>query len=150
MKKLFALLTLLTFSIPLLAEMESFNFPMSTNSITTGVLNVNKGSNYAMPFVGLKDVRFFAYAPGNAAATNGNLVIYIEEGATKNGPWTLYSDSNIKITIPCTGVATNSASDKFDFTGIQWARVGAVSNSSAGTLTNFVLKATYPQLDSHR
>jgi hypothetical protein len=150
MKKLIALLLLLTLSLPLLAEMESFNFPMATNSVTTGVLNVNKGSNYAMPFKGLKDVRFFASAPGNAAATNGNLVIYIEEGASRTGPWTLYSDSNIKITIPCTGVATNSASEKFDFTGIKWARIGAVSNSSAGTLTNFVLTVTSPQLDSHR
>ena len=150
MKK--SIITLLTLALcfTLWAEQETITFPMGTNSIATLTLDTRKGTNTPLPIVGLNMVRMDLTAPGGVANTNGNFVVYFETARSRTGPYTLWSDSNIKLQSTLTGIATNAASDKFDLTGIQWMRVGAVSNSGAGTLTNFSVQITYPQPSSHQ
>jgi hypothetical protein len=150
MKKLIVLLTILTFCFTLYAELETITVPASTNSVATLTLDARKGTTVPLPQVGLSDVRITASAPSVAGNTNGNLVIYLERGQSKTGPWDDYSQSNIKVTVSGLGAATNSNSGRFNLTGIQWIRVGAYSNSTAGTYTNPVITITYPQPASHQ
>jgi hypothetical protein len=117
--------------------------PQATNSVTTGVLNTGKGAIRSLPD-GITGARIDAYAAGTAASTNGSIVFYLETAVSTTGPYTIYSDSNIKLSATGTGAATNSCSDYFNLTGVRYIRMGAISNSTAGTFTNPVLTITYP------
>lgn len=154
MKKLFALFTLLTFcfamTIKLYAEIETLTVTASTNSIATLTLDTRKGTAVPLPTPGLAHAVIRASAPSSAGNTNGNLVLYIETAPARSGPWTDYTQSNIKVTVSGLGAATNSNADVYNLSGYAWVRMGAASNSTAATYTNFSLTIAYPQPTSHR
>jgi len=152
MKKL--LITILTaFCAISHAQLESITVTAPTNFVAaTTIITSQKGATVPLPQYGLSSARILVGAPCTVAGagTNGDFVVYLETAQSKTGPWSSWTNSNIKVTVPMIGQATNMHSERFDLSGIGWLRVGAVSNSSAGIVTNFYTLIVGPQPISHR
>jgi hypothetical protein len=129
------------------------NLGTSVTNIAASTTNTTAGPIFTLP-LSPSQVRFYVTAQGNAATTNAgaatvsNLVVFIST-ACGNEVTTNNFDtaqlSNIKITVPNLGSATNTASDWMVMSGVKYLRVGAIQNNNLGSVSNLQVILSYPK-----
>lgn len=131
---------------------ESFTLTPSVTTVAASATNTTAGTIKILNG-GETPVRIWVSASGIGASTNGvsavsNLVVKLSVASGSSGVTNAFDTaafSNVKVTLPVTGVTTNVQSDWFVLSGCRYIRIGQIENNTLGVVSNISVTIGYPR-----